>query len=130
MLPIRPGKLRSTVQILLQTKWKKNTLDLFLVFFKFKEWVVAEFVIMPLSASKESLMMVAVLCNAPEESLNSRDNVIFAITPARTAVEVNLTNAPLVEQVWRISPCSFFPFLGLEVLFSLCSQGHLLEPIK
>lgn len=54
---------------------------------------------MPLSASKESLTMVAVLCNAPEESLSSRDNVIFAITPAQTAVEVNLTNAPLVEQV-------------------------------
>lgn len=85
---------------------------------------------MPLSASKESLMMVAALYNAPEESLNSRDNVIFAIIPAWTAVEVNLTNAPLVEQVRRISHCSFFPFLGLEVPFSLCSQGQLLEPIK
>ncbi|KAJ7423631.1 hypothetical protein BTVI_09195 [Pitangus sulphuratus] len=42
--------------------------------------------------------MVAVLYNALEESLNSKDNVICAIIPAWIAVEVNLTNAPLVEQ--------------------------------
>lgn len=95
----------------------KNVLCFLLVSFKFKEEVVAEFVIMPLSASKESLTMVAVLCNAPEESLNSKDNVICAIIPAWTVVEVNLTNAPLVEQVRKISSCSFFPFLGLQVPF-------------
>lgn len=94
----------------------------------FKEQIVAKFVIMPLSATKESLTMVAVLCNVPEESLNSKDNVICAIIPAWTAVEVNLTNALLVEQVRKISSCSFFPFQGLPVSFSLCSQ--LLELIK
>lgn len=67
--------------------------------FSFKEQLVTKFVIMPLSSLKESLMMAAVLCNAPEESLNSNSIVTCAIIPAWTAVEVNLTNAPLVEQV-------------------------------
>ncbi|KAI1239706.1 Proprotein convertase subtilisin/kexin type 5, partial [Lamprotornis superbus] len=47
---------------------------------------------------QDSLMMAAVLSNAPEESLNSNSSVTCAITPAWTAMEVNLTNAPLVEQ--------------------------------
>lgn len=55
-------------------------------------------------------MMVAVLCNAPKESLNSMDSAICAIIPAWTAEEVSLTNAPLVGQVRKISTCSFSPF--------------------
>jgi len=73
--------------------------------------------------------MVTVLFNARTESLNSKDNVICAIIPAWNAMEVNLTNAPLVEQVRKISSCSFFPFLDLEVPFSLCSQSQL-EQLK
>lgn len=65
--------------------------------------------IMPLSSLKESSMMVAVLCNALEESLNSNSNATCAIIPAWTAVEVNLTNAPLVEQVSKIFFCQLFP---------------------
>lgn len=55
---------------------------------------------MTASAAREqdSLTVVVVLCNAPGENLNSKSNVICAITPAGTAVEVNLTNALLVEQ--------------------------------
>lgn len=98
-----------------------------LVSFKVKKQLVAK---LPFSVSKESLMMVTVLCNAPEESLNSKDNVICAIIPAWTVVEVNPTNALLVEQVRKISSCSFFCFLGLEVPFSLSFQGQLLEQIK
>lgn len=64
---------------------------------------------MPLCSSKDSLTMVVVLRNAPGESSNSKSNVICAIIPARTAVEVNLTNALLVEEVRKISYI-FFPF--------------------
>lgn len=74
--------------------------------------------------------MATVLCNVPEESLNSNSSVTYAIIPAWTAVEVNLTNAPLVEQVSKISFASFFPSLGLQILLSLSSQGELLDPIK
>lgn len=91
-----------------------------LVSFEVKEQLVAK---LPFSVSKESLTMVTVLCNAPEGSFSSKDNVICAIIPAWTAVEVNPTNALLVEQVRKISSCSFFCVLGLKVPFSLCFQG-------
>lgn len=129
ILSIRSGKWRRGVQRHLSIEWRKYILFFLSVHSKFKEQVIGEFVIMPPCASKDSLMMVAVLYNAPEESLNSKGNVICAITPAWTAVEMNLTNAPLVEQVRKISSCSFFPLLGIQVSFLLCFQD-LLEPAK